>query len=92
MARSLSLLAALCLLSPVSWAAPDEVPVRTAPAGQACSGLVNEVTKTRELNRELNAYAGSTVPDELQARVRKHITLVAQRKAECDHGGEQGRK
>jgi hypothetical protein len=49
----------------------------------------NEVTKGRELNRELNAGAGQTVPDELQQRVWKHVNLVAKLKADCEQNREQ---
>jgi hypothetical protein len=86
MFRSIYWLAALCLCSSLSWA--DSSP--TAPtAERSCSGVTNEVTKGRELNRELNAYAGQTVPDELQQRVMKHLTLVAKLKAECESTREQ---
>ena len=89
MPRSIYWLAALCLCSSLSWA--DSSPTApTAPtAERSCTGVTNEVTKGRELNRELNAYAGQTVPDELQQRVMKHLTLVAKLKAECESTREQ---
>jgi hypothetical protein len=89
MARSIYTLAALLLFSTLSWAAPGDEAQRVAQNERSCTGVVNEVTKGRELNRELNAYAGQTVPDELQQRVMKHLTLVARLKAECEQNREQ---
>lgn len=51
---------------------------------RACAGVANESTKMRELRRELGAYIGQTIPDDLQRRVNKHIEAVARFKAECD--------
>ena len=86
MPRSIYWLAALCLCSSLTWA--DSSP--TAPAADSpCAGVTNEVTKSRELNRILSAYAGHNVPDELQQRVMKHLTLVAKLKAECEASRDQ---
>jgi len=87
MARSICAFAALCLFSSLSWSAADEAPVTQGE--RACAGVTNEVTKGRALNRELNAYAGQTVPDELQQRVAKHLALVAKAKAECEASRDQ---
>ena len=87
MARPFLALSALCLFTSLSWAAPDDTPVTQAE--RSCAGVTNEVTKGRALNRELNAYAGQTVPDELQQRVLKHITLVQKLKSECEANREQ---
>lgn len=62
----------------------DKEPARTAQDGNACAGVTNESTKMRELRRELGAYFGQTIPEELQTRVRKHIDQVAKLKTECD--------
>jgi hypothetical protein len=87
MARSICAFAALCLVSSLSIAAADDAPATQAE--RACSGVANEVTKGRALNRELNAYAGQTVPDELQQRVMKHLAQVAKAKAECEANRDQ---
>jgi hypothetical protein len=91
MARSISALVALCLCSMPSWAQVAPGPSQTE---RSCAGVANEVTKGRELNRELNAYAGQTVPENLQQRVIKHLTLVAKLKSECESGRDHsaGRK
>jgi hypothetical protein len=65
-------------------AADDKEATRTAQEDRACAGVSNENTKMRELRRELGAYLGQTIPEELQNKVRKHIELVAKLKAECD--------
>lgn len=67
----------------------DKEPTRTAQDDRACAGVANENTKMRELRRELGAYFGQSVPEELQAKVRKHIDLVAKLKAECEQQREQ---
>jgi hypothetical protein len=87
MARPICAFAALCLFSSLSLAAADDT--SATQADRACSGVTNEVTKGKALNRELNAYAGQTVPDELQQRVLKHLTQVAKAKAECEAGKDQ---
>jgi len=87
MARSICAFATLCLLSSLSMAASDDTPA--TQADRACSGVTNEVTKGKALNRELNAYAGQTVPEELQQRVMKHLAQVAKAKAECEAGRDQ---
>jgi hypothetical protein len=89
MLRSACALTALCLCSPLSWAVPADESSPGATNTRSCAGVTNEVTKGRELNRELNAYAGQTVPDELQQRVWKHLNLVAKRKAECEQSRDQ---
>ena len=89
MARSIYALLALCLWSSVAWPAPADEATRTAQSERSCVGMTNEVTKGRELNRELNAYAGQTVPEELQQRVLKHLSLVARIKAECEQNRDQ---
>jgi hypothetical protein len=61
---------------------------RTAQDDRACSGVANENTKMKELRRELGAYFGQSIPEELQLRVRKHIDMVAKLKAECDQQKE----
>lgn len=88
MIRSVDALAALCLFSSLSWAMADEAPAG-AQNPRSCAGVTNEVTKGRELNRELNAYAGQTVPDELQQRVWKHVNMVAKLKADCEQNRDQ---
>ena len=87
MVRSICAFATLCLLASLSHAANDDTPANQAD--RTCSGVTNEVTKGKALNRELNAYAGQTVPDELQQRVIKHLTLVAKAKAECEASRDQ---
>ena len=87
MVRSICALATLCLFSSLSLAATDDAPATQAE--RACTGVANEVTKGRALNRELNAYAGQTVPEELQQRVMKHLALVAKAKAECEASRDQ---
>ena len=89
MARCLYALAALGLWSTLSLAAAAEGTPATDKGERICPSMANEVTKSRELNRELNAYAGRTVPDELQQRVMKHISVVSKLKAECEAGREQ---
>jgi hypothetical protein len=89
MVRSLYALAALCLCSPLTWAVPADESPPSAQNARSCAGVTNEVTKGRELNRELNAYAGQTVPDELQQRVWKHVSLIAKLKAECEQNRDQ---
>lgn len=89
MVRSIYALAALCLCSSPSWAVLADESPPGAQNARSCAVVTNEVTKGRELNRELNAYAGQAVPDELQQRVWKHINLVAKLKADCEHDREQ---
>lgn len=89
MIRAVYVLATLCLCSPLSWAAPADEAPPAAQSARSCAGVTNEVTKGRELNRELNAYAGQTVPDELQQRVWKHVNLVTKLKADCEQNREQ---
>ena len=67
----------------------DKEAVRTVQDERACAGVTNENTKMRELRRELGAYLGQTVPEELQNKVRRHIDLVARLKAECDQQRDQ---
>ena len=62
---------------------------RTAQDDRVCAGVSNETTKMRELRREMGAYFGQAIPEELQLRVRKHIDMVAKLKAECDQQREQ---
>ena len=90
MARSICAFATLCLLSSLSLAAGEDT--AATQADRACSGVTNEVTKGKALNRELNAYAGQTVPDELQQRVMKHLAQVAKAKAECEASRETAQK
>jgi hypothetical protein len=91
MLASLSTLAALLACSCVAAAAaePANDASRTAQDDRACGGVTNEATKMRELRRELGAYFGQSIPEDLQNRVRKHIELVAKMKAECDQQREQ---
>lgn len=90
MGRSVHALAALWLFSALSWAAaPPDEPPQSSQGGRLCTGVNNEVAKSRDLYRELNAYAGSTAPQELQDRVTKHIDLVARLKAECERNRDQ---
>ena len=88
MLRSMSLVIALagCQLA---LAAADEKETRTAQQDRVCTGVSNEFTKMKELKRELAAYLGQTIPEELQARVRRHIEQVAKLKAECDQLRDQ---
>jgi hypothetical protein len=90
MLASLSTLAALLACSCVAAAAaePANDASRTAQDDRACGGVTNEATKMRELRRELGAYFGQSIPEDLQNRVRKHIELVAKMKAECDQQRE----
>ena len=62
---------------------------RVAQDDRGCAGVTNENTKMRELRRELGAYLGQSIPEELQNRVRKHIEMVAKLKAECDQQRDQ---
>lgn len=89
MVRFVYAITALCLCSPLSWAVPADEAPSGAQNARSCAGVTNEVTKGRELNRELNAYAGQAVPDELQQRVWKHVNLVAKLKADCEQNREQ---
>ena len=91
MLPSLPRLLALIACSQIALAASaeDKETTRTAQQDRACAGVSNENTKMRELRRELGAYLGQTVPEELQNKVRRHIELVAKLKAECDQLREQ---
>lgn len=82
----LQAIAALVLCANVAWvvaAEPDKGSPRTADI-RACEGVTNENSKARELRRELGAYLGQTMPEDLERRVKKHIELVAKLKAECE--------
>lgn len=89
---SIPRLAALIVFGPIALAGAaenDKEMTRTAQDERACAGVTNENTKMKELRRELGAYFGQTIPDELQQRVKKHIDMVARLKAECDQHKEQ---
>lgn len=62
---------------------------QTAQDGRACDGVANESSKMRELRRELGAYFGQIIPDDLQRRVKKQVDMVARLKAECGQQREQ---
>ena len=80
----------LCSYAAVAGAAEgDKEPARIVQDDRACAGVTNENTKMRELRRELGAYLGQTVPEELQNKVRKHIDMVAKLKADCDQQRDQ---
>ncbi len=86
MRASLTTLAILVLCGDLAWAAgedADKGAIRVQEE-RACAGVANESTKMRELRRELGAYIGQTIPDELQRKITKHIESVARFKAECD--------
>ena len=89
MLKSMCLVVALAGWGQLAIAAADEKETRTAQQDRVCAGVSNEFTKMRELKRELAAYLGQSVPEELQAKVRRHIELVAKLKAECDQLREQ---
>lgn len=81
---------ALCAHTALAGAAAGErAGTRTVHDERSCDGVNNENTKMRELKRELGAYFGQPIPEDLQLRVRKHVDLVAKLKAECDHQREQ---
>ncbi len=91
MRASLTTLTLLVLFSDLAWSAAED-PERGATRVQeerACAGVANESTKMRELRRELGAYIGQTIPDELQRRITKHIEAVARFKAECDQSRDK---
>ena len=67
----------------------DMETIRTAQDERVCAGVSNETTKMRELRREMGAYFGQAIPEDLQLRVRKHIDMVAKMKAECDQQREK---
>ena len=92
MLSSIPRLAALALYAHVAHAEAADVEkavTRTSQDQRSCDGVNNENTKMRELKRELGAYFGQPIPEDLQLRVRKHVELVARLKAECDHQREQ---
>lgn len=85
-------LAVLIACSPIAVAVAadgDKVTTRTVQDDRVCAGVSNETTKMRELRREMSAYFGQAIPEDLQLRVRKHIDMVAKLKAECDQQREQ---
>ena len=67
----------------------DKAPTRALQDERVCAGVSNETSKMRELRREMGAYFGQAIPEELQLRVRKHVDMVAKLKAECDQQREQ---
>ena len=87
MKRSLTFLALLSF-GHVAFANPDletSAPApRTADEVRACAGVNNEGIKTRALMRELGAYLGETIPQELAARANTHFEQIAKLKAECE--------
>ncbi|MDB5857175.1 MAG: hypothetical protein JWQ76_864 [Ramlibacter sp.] len=90
MLRSTLRLLALIACSQLALAAADDnKETRTAQQDRSCAGVSNEFTKMRELRRELGAYLGQTIPEELQSKVRRHVELVAKLKAECEQLREQ---
>ena len=89
MPRAITGLLLLVACMQLALAASDDKETRAANQERVCGGMTNEYTKVRELRRELAAYLGQTVPEELQGKVRRHIELVAKLKAECDQLREQ---
>lgn len=92
MLSSIPRLAALVLCAHAALAGAADVEkaaTRTVHDERSCDGVNNESSKMRELKRELGAYFGQPIPEDLQLRVRKHVDLVARLKAECDHQREQ---
>ena len=61
-------------------AAEGDKATRTAQDERVCAGVSNETSKMRELRREMGAYFGQAIPEDLQLRVRKHVELVAKLK------------
>ena len=88
--RRIAVLIGCC--SPMAFAVSadgDKQSTRPAQDERVCTGVSNETTKMRELRRELGAYFGQAIPEDLQLRVRKHVDMVAKLKAECDQQREQ---
>ncbi len=74
----------LCVDLAVAGVEDADKGVTRARDDRPCAGVANESTKMRELRRELGAYIGQTIPDDLQRRINKHVESVAKFKAECD--------
>ena len=92
MRSSAGKLAALLVFSQLALATAADTAkdgTQTAQDGRACDGVANENSKMRELRKELGAYFGQTIPEDLQRRVTKHVDMVARLKAECDQQREQ---
>ena len=92
MLPSIPRLAALLACTQMAFAVAadgDKATTRSAQDERVCAGVSNETTKMRELRREMGAYFGQAIPEELQLRVRKHVDMVAKLKADCDQQREQ---
>jgi hypothetical protein len=85
MPRPVDLLAFACLSAQLAgaWGAEaTEAPV--IPVGSACAGMTNEGIRKRELMREMAAYIGETLPDDLQRKAQKFFDQVAKLKEDCE--------
>ena len=83
-AAHIALLAGAALAAgPTNDPAPA-TPSQAAVEPKACDGMANEGIRRKELTREMGAYIGEALPEELVARVNRHVAKVAELKAECE--------
>ena len=88
MVSHIAVLAVFAVCTQSAWAAVAETekdtPRTASQDARACAGVANEGLKMKELRRELVAYVGEALPEDLQRRLNQHVEKVARAKAECD--------